>query len=343
VSRQFGPLGVALILPLGGPPAVKSDGSVQLDQATRDAIVSSSSVLAAHPDVPLTLAATAETVDALDPATIDTLRSATANRQLSLTPFVQLHPSEWVSAGLNGELGRQLDLGAEDLTTAIGSPTASTYVADDRLTPDAARFLHGRGIVSMAVPDRALTGLDERVFNRTLTQPFLLRDSGGVEAVATDGALAAHVGSTGDPVIDANHLVADLSVLYFDDPPNRRAATIELPGEQVIDSRFLDAFLGALSPTTNRILQPMTLSTLFSTVPVVGDRGAPTGGNTPLTRDLQPAPSDDLSSYARRLGPTIADISSYRTMMVGTETSVAIRLWSSYDRSRRPCTRSPAR
>ena len=169
----------------------------------------------------------------------------------------------------------------------------------------------------MVVPDNALSGLDERVFNRTLTQPFQLRDTNGIEAVAADGALAAHVGSTGDPVVDANHLAADLSVLYFDDPPDRRAATLVLPADRAIDSRFLDAFLGALSPTTNRVLQPMTLSTLFSSVPPVGSRGAADGGDAPLTRSLQPAPSADLGVFAKRLTATGSEISSYRTMMVG--------------------------
>src|SRR5205823_6670508 len=38
VSREFGPLGVAVVLPMGGPPAIRPDGSVQLDQATRDGV-----------------------------------------------------------------------------------------------------------------------------------------------------------------------------------------------------------------------------------------------------------------------------------------------------------------
>src|SRR5262249_15564668 len=121
---------------------------------------------------------------------------------------------------------------------------------------------------------------------------------------------------TGDPVIDANHLVADLSVLYFDDPPDRRAATFVLPENRPIDSRFLDALLSALSPTLNPILRPITLPTLFGSVPVVSARGDVDSSSPPLTRGLQPKPSDDLSSFARRLGTTNEELSSFRKMVV---------------------------
>jgi hypothetical protein len=316
VSHEFGPLGVAVVMPLGGPPALQPDGSVALDDATKGAVVSSSTVLSAHSDVPLTIAATPETVDALDPGSVETVKTAVSNRELTTTTYVRIHPSEWVATGLQGELGRQLDRGTQSMTAALKPPTVSDFVADDRLTPVTARYLHGHGIASMVVPEDALSGLDPRVFNRTLTQPFALRDSDGVRAVAADTGLAAHLGSTGDPVIDANHVVADLSVLYFDDPPDQRAATFLLPDDRPIDSHFLDSLLTALSPTVNRILRPMTLSTVFATVPLVGSRGDVDGGSSPLTRSLQPKPSDDLSAFARRLSSTEEELAAYRTMVV---------------------------
>jgi hypothetical protein len=315
-GRQYGPLGVAVVLPLGGPPALQPDGTVALDDDTKQAAVNSSAVLSARNDVPLTIAATPETVDALDQATIEAARTAVSGRELTSMPYVRLHPNEWIASDLDSALGQQFDRGSRSLATALAPPAPSVFVADNQLTSETARFLHGRGITSMVVPDDALSGLDLRVFNRTLTQPFVLRDSDGVEAVAADSALATHLGSTGDPVIDANHLVADLSVLYFDDPPDQRAATFVLPEDRPIDSRFLDALLTALSPTVNRILRPMTLSTIFNTVPVVGTRGEVKGSDAPLTRSLEPKPSEDLSSFARRLGTTEGELAAYRTSVV---------------------------
>jgi len=316
VSRQFAPLGVAVVLPFGGPPALQPDGRVVLDDDTKGDVVSSSSVLSAHRDVPVTIEATPETMDALDAPSIEAARTAVSGRELSDVPYVRLHPNEWVANDLQAELGAQFDRATSALSTTLGPPVPSVFVADNQLTSEAARYLRGRGITSMVVPDDALTGLDVRVFNRTLTQPFALRDSNGVEAVAADGALAAHMGSTGDPVIDANHLVADLSVLYFDDPPDQRAATFVLPDVRPIDSRFLDAFLGALSPTVNRILQPMAVSTVFTTVPIVGTRGEVKGSDAPLTRSLEPKPSNDLSGFARQLRTTDSDLAAYRTTVV---------------------------
>jgi hypothetical protein len=316
VTHEFAPLDVAVVLPIGGSPALKPDGSTQLDDKTKDDVVSSASVLSAHEDVPLTIAATAETVDALDPASADAVKTAASGRQLSLTPYVRLRPSEWVSSNLTDELTAQFERGTRSLSTTVEAPTASVFVADDRLTSDAARFLHTHGVTSMVVPDDALTGLDEKTFNRALTQPFTLQDTNGVEAVAADSALAAHVGSTGDGVIDANHLVADLSVLYFDDPPDRREATFVLPEDRSIDSQFLDSLLESLSPSVNRILQPITLSTLFATIPMVGSRGETNGRGTPLVRGLTPKPSDDLSSFARKLRSTNSDLASYRLLAI---------------------------
>jgi hypothetical protein len=123
------------------------------------------------------------------------------------------------------------------------------------------------------------------------------------------------MGSTGDPVLDANHLLADLAVLYFDDPPDQREATFVLPDDKPIDSNFLNALLTGLAPSTNRILHPVTLSTLFSTVPTVGANGQTNGRANALTRGLQPKPSDDLSSFARKLTSTEGDLSSFSTMV----------------------------
>jgi len=312
-NRQFGPLGVSVVLPFGGPPSLQPDGNVVLDDDTKGAVVTSSSVLSAHRDVPVTIAATPETVDALDTTSIESVKPAMSGRELSSVPYVRLHPNEWVANDLEAELGAQFDRGTSALTAALGPPVPSVFVADNQLTSEGARYMQGRGVKAMVVPDDALSGLDVRVFNRTLTQPFALRDSNGIEAMAADGALAAHMGSTGDPVIDANHLVADLSVLYFDDPPDQRATSFVLPDDRPIDSRFLDALLGALSPSVNRILQPMPLTTLFTTVPIVGTRGEVKGSDAPLTRSLEPKPSNDLSNFARQLRTTDEALASYRT------------------------------
>ena len=314
-SREFGPLGVAIVLPIGGRPALQPDGTNALDTTTAQSVLSDASVLEAHAGLPVTIAATAETLDALDVSTADELRKAVVGRQLSLTPYVRLRPAEWLAAGLGPELGREFDKGAAGVGTKLAPPDASTYVADDHLTPQAAGALRDRGVRSLVVPERALSALDERQFNRTLTQPFNINGADGVQAAVADAALSAHAGETGDPILDANHLVADLAVLYFDDPPDKRAAVVAFGDDQHVDPQMLDALLSALDPATNRILQPMTLTTMFSSVPRAGSRGETNGRGTPLARALTPALGANLSSFASGLRTAEADLNSYRGMV----------------------------
>jgi hypothetical protein len=127
--------------------------------------------------------------------------------------------------------------------------------------------------------------------------------------------LSAHAGETGDPILDANHLVADLAVLYFDNPPDKRAAVVAFGEDQHVDPQLLDALLTALDPTTNRILQPMTLNAMFNTIPRAGSKGETNGRGTPLTRTLAPTLGTNLSAFATELHSTEADLDSYRGMV----------------------------
>jgi hypothetical protein len=315
LSRDIGPLGVAIVLPVGGRPSLQPDGSTTLDSTTAQLALSTASVLEAHAALPLTIAPTAETIDALDTSTGDELRKAVVARQLSLTPYVRLHPAEWLAAGLAPELSTEFDRGASDVRSRLIAPDTSTYVADDRLTPEAARALSDRGVHSFVVAERGLAPLDDRVFNRTLTQPFTLTAVDGVQAAVADASLSAHAGETGDPILDANHLVADLAVLYFDNPPDKRAAVIAFGEDQHVDPKLLDALLTALDPATNRILQPMSLTTMFASVPRAGSRGETNGRGTPLTRTLTPALGANLSGFASELRTAEADLNSYRGMV----------------------------
>jgi hypothetical protein len=314
-GREFGPLGVAIVLPIGGRPALQPDGTTALDPTTAQSVLSNASVLEAHAASPITIAATPESIDALDTATNTELRKAVVGRQLSLTPYVRIRPTEWLAAGLGREMAREFDRGESALRTKLAAPDPTTYIADNRLTTEAARALQLRGVRSIVVPEGAMLPLDDRVFNRTLTQPFVLNGIDGVKAVAADAGLSAHAGETGDPVLDANHLLADLAVLYFDDPPDKRAAVVAFGDDQHVDPQMLDALLSGLDPTTNRIMQPTTLATMFSSIPSAGSKGETNGRGTPLTRTLTPTLGANLSTFADDLRVAEGDLDSYRRIV----------------------------
>ena len=314
-SREFAPLGVAVVLPVGGRLARQANGTTALDPTLAQQALSHATVLEAHSTVPVTIAPTPETVDSLEQKTLDELRKGAAGRQITLTPYVRMRPADWLAVGLDAEVGREFDRGAATIAAKLGAPDQTTYVTDDGVTSVLGDVLRQRGARSLIVPDTAVSRLDERVFNRTLTQPFRVSGLDGVQAAAADRDLSAHVGETGDPVLDANHLLADLAVLYFDDPPDKRAAVVAFTDDQHIDPQLLDALLTGLDPVTDRILQPMTLATMFASVPRAGSKGETNGKGTPLERTLAPAAGTNLSTFATNLRSAERDLDSYRSMI----------------------------
>jgi hypothetical protein len=315
VSKQFGPLRVAVVVPLTAPPSLKPDGSVAVDPDVAQRTLSTASVLEAHATIPVTLDATPEVVDTADAATAGELRKASAGRQVPGAPYVDLDVGAWTAAGLDDGLGAELDRGTSTLRSKLGAVDTTTFVADGNLTTDAANELRYRGVRSFVVPEPALSPIDERLFNRTLTQPFELDRVGAARAVMADAGLARHAGETGDAVLDASHLLADLAVLYFDDPPDVRSAVIAFDATTRLDPRLLDALLTGLSPSVNRILRPITLSTLFTEVPPAGSRGETNGRGQPLVRSLVTVPSTRLAPFVPRIRDAHADVDAYRGMV----------------------------
>jgi hypothetical protein len=135
--------------------------------------------------------------------------------------------------------------------------------------------------------------------------------------MAADVGLAAHVTESDDPVLNANHLIADLAMIWYDDPKDARSMVIDLRNG-ALDPLFLDTLLAALEPQIVRIFTPQTLSTAFAAVPLMGSRGETNGRGTPLVRTLTPAPQANLSSYATQLRAATGDVASYRTAVAPT-------------------------
>jgi hypothetical protein len=310
------PLRVAVTVPVHAPPALQPDGSISLDGLARAGIVTVASALQRWPDLPLTVVPTPESMESLavdpaspDAALLEAVRRGSTGRQVLSGPYVDLEPAAWLQAAGLTTLSRELDFGVNALTAQFSGVDAATFLADPTLDAATASWLRDRGVGRFVVPESAMAPLDGEDFPVTLTQRFLLDGVAGVEAVMADHTLAGHVGETGDPVLDAHHLLADLAVLQLDDPPSERGAVVELPAATPINPAFLAALIEGL--TTIPVLRPVDVATLFDEVPLGGSAGETDGSGEPLSRVLRPAAPADLGTLPARVSAGEADLNSF--------------------------------
>lgn len=291
------PLGFAWVVPLGGPPTLKPDGTRRIEQDTSNRLSALAQALDAHPDVPLTLQPTPETVDALaasskevDRSTLEALARAatTATRQVVGDTYVPVHPGAFAASGGEAEFAAQLERAGDALARHLGvRPDTRTWITDERLDEAALDRLRTQQVDRIVLPEGALTASGLPV---TLTQPFELqaRSLRRPAAAATDPDLNTHfiAGPGDDPVLRAHALLADLAVLYFDRPGKPRAVVAQSPTVWGAERPFLDAVLAGLAASP--IVRGVTVEQLFATVPM-----ATTTRTTPLTRRLadNPAPA----------------------------------------------------
>jgi Family of unknown function (DUF6049) len=316
------PLRVAVTIPVHAPPALQPDGSIEMDGLARAGIVTVASALQRSPDLPLTLVPTPETVASLaaDPASpdaslLEAVRRGSEGRQVIGGTYVAIEPAAWLQAGAPTTLSRELDFGSAALVPHFAGLDGSTLLADPTLDPGTAAWFRDRGVDRLVVPEAALGPLDGDDFPVTLAQRFLIEGVDGVEAAMADEALAGHVGETGDPVLDAHHLLADLAVLQLDEPPAERGVVVELPQAAPLDPGFLAAVVDGLAAIP--VLRPVDLGTIFDEVPVAGQAGETDDSGEPLTRPLHPAPVADLGTLPARLAAAEADLNSFNAT-VGT-------------------------
>ncbi|MDP9441842.1 MAG: DUF6049 family protein [Actinomycetota bacterium] len=319
-------LSVATIVPLHAPPAVQPDGRVAIDDERAEELAELARSLDRHPDVGLSVAATPESVEALqvspreqDRATLDTFVRALRTRQLLAGTYVPTNLNAMLEAGLQGELAAQLSAGTDALRRTFAvNPTLTTRLMDERLSDGAVTYLQGQGAERLVVPEGLLEPV---VRNTTLAETFDLAPraeppagAARVRAAMADGGFLAHF-SGRSPVLGAHTLLADLAVVYLDSPGAPRGVVVS-PGRGWKPSgEFTDVLLSGLA--SSPVLEGVTLDGLFDTTPLAVTQ-APTGGRPArsprternLVRRIAPAPAGtpattlpgaDIRSARRRL------------------------------------------
>ena len=310
-------LGVSLVFPVHAPPALQPDGTRVLPDG--DALIAMAQGVEAVRSTPFTLAPTPETVAALAASNereakvlLNALRAAAAERTTLGGSYVPANLPALMGAGLDGEVASQLNRGAATLTETLGARLDSrTWLAEEALDPKVIDTLASRGFDRMLTAEPLLTPIPDQKL--TLTRPFVLAGrSTRVQAVAADAGLTAHFDGAANQALAAYQLLADLTVVYLDRPGDdeRRGVAAVAPRDWRPTRQFTDLVTGglALSP----IIEPMSLDTLFSTVPTArDDSGAnlvrkpaiPTPGTlAEVAADLSEA-RRNLASLGSVLGP----------------------------------------
>ncbi|HVL05541.1 MAG TPA: DUF6049 family protein [Acidimicrobiales bacterium] len=269
-------LGVSLVFPVHAPPALQPDGTRVLPDG--DVLTAMAQGVEAVRATPFVLAPTPETVAALAASNereakvlLNSLRSAAAERTMLSGPYVPANLAALMGAGLDGEVASQLNRGAATLTEILGARLDSrTWLAEEALDPKVIDTLAGRGFDRVLTAEPLLTPIPEQKL--TLTRPFVLSGrSTRVQAAAADAGLTAHFDGAANQALSAHHLLADLAVVYLDRPGDdeRRGVAAVAPRDWRPTRQFTDVVTGglALSP----IIEPMSLDTLFASVPGARD------------------------------------------------------------------------
>ncbi|MBW3627541.1 MAG: hypothetical protein KY412_08035, partial [Actinobacteria bacterium] len=303
------PLAVAWVQPFGAPPALRPDGTVELDDDRMARLATLAGALATS-DLPLTLAPRPETLDALSTEATDTLvavAEATAGRQVVAGPYADVEVTSLLRAGLGGELRAQRETGAATVEHHLRvSADRSTWISEEPLTAAAIAAL--TGVERLVLPEDAFTPLDRPL---TLANPFLVEGAGGdpVEAVVADDGLVAHLTGVGDPVLRAHHLLADLAVLAYDAPGLERGVVVRPPSGWSPSPDFLAAALDGLG--RGSVVEAVTLDALFREVPTASSGGAE------LVRELSAAPGEPLDIDSARLDQLRRDLASLGAITQG--------------------------
>jgi hypothetical protein len=266
------------------------------------------------------------------------LAEAWKGRELLAGPFVPLDIDAWAASDLRGELAHQLDLGATTLAERI-RPTQPVDRATWPATTGSTRWgqpARDLGTSQLVVPDRDVDEPDAKVFRPEQSQvvahqPFDLDTGSGapVRALTTDSRLRARYAETDNSVLNAQLVLADVSVDYFGAQrvlkpvtTKPRAVVVDVPVDAAGLATFSTlqaAFASTPDPAAGggrAIVVPASLRDAFALPPATTARD-----DGPLVRTYRPQPAPSaatMGDYGERLAAAQVSVAGF-TSMVGAD------------------------
>ncbi len=311
LAEEAADVRVAFVSDLHAPIALGPDQTLRLDV---DALLSSTTALAARSDLPVTVEVRPETLDALvqvDTDTLEVILGLIADRPLLRSPWVELDEEAWRAAGDPAQVITQYALGNDTIEAIAGTSPTGIVRLDADAVPETLGLLRTVGASAVIVTDGQL-----RRSTRDLTQgqPFQLVDDNGVAITAL--RIDADLHSTlddADPELGGYRAVAELALSAMS-AADESGVVLDL---DEIDPTALDVFLAGVASrdelSTTDVGELLELDLARST-------------NGSLVRDelLGTVPPRDVTDLSTELRATATSVDTLASMVAPELDSVTI-------------------
>jgi Family of unknown function (DUF6049) len=267
-------LDLALVLPVQAPTPARPEQLHHVGPAEAGSLVAMAQAFDQVPGLrasfvpnPATVQALATSARTQDKAALASLQHLVSvnSHELIAAPYVPVDASALAGAGLGDEIQAQLARGSQILAEDLGDRVSrATWVTTGPLDQTALDQVVADGYKQVVVPAGSLVAIQSKLSENT--SPFVLTGRGGeplATAVAADQGLAAHFVTDGDPVLAAHQFLADLALIYFDNPgAHGRAVVAQAPVGWTPDPAFLRTLLSGLTHPGS-VASTVTLGDVF--------------------------------------------------------------------------------
>lgn len=305
-------LRLAWVVPVNVPP---STGTVAEPSSAVDGVAQLLSSVSSHSDVALTLVPSAQALSTLSSSTRSKARDAlnmlstlaAGGDEVLAQGYAPVDAEALVSASLSTELSQQVRRAQAVLSPL--HPSGAVWLAGGALGQATLIQLENLGFTRVVIPASAVTLSGAQSLTPTL--PFTLPAGKGLPPLAaeSDTGLTNHLGASdnGDPALAAYQFLADLAVIYYEQPnlDTARGVVAVPPAGWTAQATFLNTVLSALQ--SDPLVEPVTVDDFFATVPfsTLGHRlstPAPSASGLPSSaiRSLR----SRLSAFSSAVGTT---------------------------------------
>jgi len=267
-------LQVAVVVPLGATPGHQPDGTVRIDRAALGRWENIGEGLATT-STPMTLQVRPETIVALDAeattdprarALLQRLQLVAGGREILAAPFVDLDLDAWTATGLGSDIADQFGQGIATLSATFDRDIEpGPWLAPHPVQPDTLTLLAALGFDRVVLDEQTVDLGSRDDYQASDGQRFEIVDGNGIgqNAMLADELILSHLDRSANQVLNANHLLADLSLAALADQEFTRGLVVVLPDDVAISPALLEPMLAGLAD--HPLLEAVTLTELFST------------------------------------------------------------------------------